>query len=355
MQINLQNLGLTGPSTFSGAPAAPQTINVNTDIGSVALSGGVVLSNELNTQGESTIFATADSASSGAASHLDSSLTISFPQPVSNLGLTISDSAMYDPIDYKITSNTGASVDVASSNGTASIQLPSGGQTFTITPTGGPSGPAGWDYAISNVAFNYDPSDPLSKLPVGNNFTVADTSSGQNGTSAGTAYTGPVQGVSSQMAIVTTDSLNIVANVPNVFIHSGSGTDALDVSKAGGSNVLDGGTGSNFLVGGSGNDTFFVDDRGATADSWSTVNNFHAGDSATIWGVDPNSFALNWADGQGANGFTGLTLHATSNGKPTPSLTLVGYTTADLSNGRLSVSFGTDPGSGSPYMFVHAN
>jgi hypothetical protein len=33
-----------------------------------------------------------------------------------------------------------------------------------------------------------------------------------------------------------------------------------------------------------------------------------------------------------------------------PSLTLTGYTSADLSNGRLSVNFGTDTASGGKYM-----
>ena len=97
-------------------------------------------------------------------------------------------------------------------------------------------------------------------------------------------------------------------------------TDAIAANS--GINVLDGGTGSNFLTGGSGTDTFFVDDRGPTADIWSTVNGFHAGDAATIWGVTPQDFGLTWVDGQGAAGYTGLTLHATASGKPTASLTL---------------------------------
>jgi hypothetical protein len=50
-----------------------------------------------------------------------------------------------------------------------------------------------------------------------------------------------------------------------------------------------------------------------------------------------------------------LTLHATASGKPTASLTLAGFTQADMTNGRLSVSFGTDPASGSAYMYVHEN
>jgi Ca2+-binding RTX toxin-like protein len=127
------------------------------------------------------------------------------------------------------------------------------------------------------------------------------------------------------------------------------------IAVVSGTNVLDGSTGSNFLVGGSGTDTFFVDDRGPLSDIWSTVSGFHAGDAATIWGVTPQDFALSWVDGQGASGYTGLTLHATAPGKPNASLTLAGYTSADLGNGRLSVSFGTDPASRSAYMFIHGN
>jgi Ca2+-binding RTX toxin-like protein len=142
--------------------------------------------------------------------------------------------------------------------------------------------------------------------------------------------------------------------VPNVFIHTGSGEDAIDVSRAGGNNVLDRSTGSNFLVGGSGDDTFFVDDRSPSADIWSTVSDFHAGDAATIFGITQNGFATSWVDGQGATGFTGLTLHVTAPGVPTASLTLAGFSMADLSDGRISTSFGTES-DGTPYLYVHAN
>ncbi len=74
-----------------------------------------------------------------------------------------------------------------------------------------------------------------------------------------------------------------------------------------------------------------------------------------MWGVTAQDFSLNWVDNQGASGYTGLTLHATASGKPTASLSIAGFTSADLSNGRLSVSFGTDAPSGSPYMYVHDN
>jgi serralysin len=182
---------------------------------------------------------------------------------------------------------------------------------------------------------------------------VADISNFAGGTVDMTPYTGPVAGITDEYIRITSDNLNITALSSNVFLHSGSGTDALVAS--GGTNVLDGGTGSNFLTGGSGTDTFFVDDRGATADIWSTVNSFRGGDSATVWGVTQNDFNLAWTDGQGAAGFTGLTVHATAAGKPTASLTLSGYSQSDLTNGRLSVTFGTDAASGSTYMNIHSN
>lgn len=189
--------------------------------------------------------------------------------------------------------------------------------------------------------------------PPPSDLAVIDTTTGQPVTANEQSYTGPVAGLLHEFIDTSSDGLNISVSTPNWFIHSGSGNDAIAVNS--GTNVIDGGTGSNFLVGGSGTDTFFVDDRAALADIWSTVSGFHAGDAATIWGVTQSDFSLNWADGQGATGYTGLTLHATEAGKPTASLTLAGYTTADLSNGRLTVSFGTDSASGSAYMYIHAN
>jgi hypothetical protein len=184
-------------------------------------------------------------------------------------------------------------------------------------------------------------------------LAVLDTTLNQAVTTAPQTYTGPVAGLQSQFINITADNLNIAVSTPGWFIHSGSGTDAITVSS--GTNVVDGGTGSNFLTGGTGTDTFFIDDRNAAADIWSTVNNFHAGDSATIWGVTQAGFTLKWVDGEGAAGFAGLTLHASAAGSPTASLTLSGFTSADLSTGRLSVTYGTDAASASPYAYVHAN
>jgi len=195
------------------------------------------------------------------------------------------------------------------------------------------------------------PPAPGSTPPA--DVAAFDTTTNQPVAAVGQAYPGPVAGLQNEYINITSDNLNVTTSTPNWFVHTGSGDDAIAVNS--GTNVLDGGTGSNFLTGGSGTDTLFVDDRAAPADIWSTAVGFHAGDAATIWGVTPQDFGLAWVDGQGAAGFTGLTLHATAAGRPTASLTLAGYSQADLSNGRLSVTFGTDPASGSAYMFVHGN
>jgi hypothetical protein len=212
---------------------------------------------------------------------------------------------------------------------------------------------AAWAQSTDGLYQFLDGSTPPAGLP-GTNFSVLNTTTDRTLQTNGAPYSGPVSGLQWEYIDSATDNLNVTANVPNVFIHTGSGEDAIDVSHAGGNNVLDGSTGSNFLVGGSGDDTFFVDDRSPSADIWSTVANFHAGDAATIFGVTQQGFTTSWVNGQGATGFTGLTLHVTAPGVPTASLTLPGFSTADLSNGRISTSWGTES-DGTPYLYVHDN
>jgi hypothetical protein len=197
------------------------------------------------------------------------------------------------------------------------------------------------------------PVAPVVTTPA--NFLVTDNTTGVTTGSAGSAYTGPVPGLQLQYTNLSADNLYITATAPNAFIHSGAGDDGIDVSKAGGNNVLDGSTGSNFLIGGGGNDSFFVDDRAPTAAIWSTIANFHAGDSATFWGVSSQDFSLSWLNNQGAAGYTGLTLNAIAPGKPIATMTLAGYSTADLTNGRLTVLTGRDPTTGGAFLYVHGN
>jgi hypothetical protein len=190
-------------------------------------------------------------------------------------------------------------------------------------------------------------------------FTVLNTTTGALSTSPGTPYSGPVAGLQYQYANITTDSLNITATSPNVFISTGSGNDGLNVAGVNGNNVLDGGGGSNFLTGGTGHDQFYVDIRNLSAPVFSTVANFHSGDDLTIWGVTLNDFSVSLLDNVGADGFKGLGFVFSSPNQPAGSAVIAGYSTADLTNGRLSQVLGTTqdlPGlPGSAFLTIHAN
>lgn len=170
-----------------------------------------------------------------------------------------------------------------------------------------------------------------------------------------TLYQGPVAGLNFQYSYTGSDNTNVTATVGNQFVHTGAGTDAIDFRNVIGNNVLDGGTGSNFLVGttnAASHDTFFLDDRSPPADIWSTVVNFHAGDAVTIFGITPTSATVSWVDNQGASGYQGLTAHVVTPGHPEASITLAGLTTADLANGHLSLTYGTEP-DGTPYLYIY--
>ena len=258
---------------------------------------------------------------------------------------TLLDAAIANPAAYGLTNvttpawsgnNGSASSGTLAANGAAAQDQYLFWDTVHPTETG--------HGAIADLA-----EQQLSGVPV---LAAVNTTTGQPVAAQGQPYAGPVGSLQRQYIDITPANLNVSVSTPNWFIHSGSGQDAIAVS--GGNNVLDGGTGSNFLTGGSGTDTFFVDERGATATTWSTVANFHAGDAVTLWGVSQAGFQINYLDGAGAAGATGLTVVAQAAGKPEALLTLPGFTQADLA-GRIGVSFGTDAASGSAYMYIHAN
>ncbi len=193
------------------------------------------------------------------------------------------------------------------------------------------------------------PSPAPAVMPA---VSIADGKTGQViADTLSRAYNGPVKGLLREFIDITKQNLNIVANAPGLFIHTGDGDDAVRLHS--GTNVVDGGAGSNFLTAGIGIDTFFVDARKAASDVWSTISKFHSGDAATVWGISPAS-AVQWVDGAGAAGFTGLTLHAGRAGGPTASVTLAGFSRADMASGKIAASFGRDAASGSDYLYVHA-
>ena len=253
--------------------------------------------------------------------------------------------------------NNGGTASYVSGSGTAALifdyTVGAGQDVSDLAVTAvDPNGATVTDQAGNAADLTGAVMNPAGTLSI-ESIAAFDATSGRPVGVVGQAYTGPVADLQSEYINITSDNLNISMGTPNWFIHTGSGDDAIAASS--GTNVLDGGTGSNFLTGGSGSDTFFVDNRGASADTWSTIVNFGVGDAVTIWGVTPNDFNFDFEDGQGATGFTGLTLHATAPDKPTALVTFSGFTTADLANGRISESSGTEPVSGSEYTYFHAN
>ncbi|MBV8612935.1 MAG: hypothetical protein JOY66_04080, partial [Acetobacteraceae bacterium] len=149
------------------------------------------------------------------------------------------------------------------------------------------------------------------------------------------------------------DRFVVAALRPSVFIQTGTGDDLL-AAQFGGDNVLvDGGGLVNFEIGGLGRDAYFFD-AGHDPLSWNTIVGFHAGDFAAIFGIGPQDVAAGAADGLGAPGYTGLTLRMAAQGGGEALVTLAGYDTGALRDGRLLTAFGTDPANGREYMLIQA-
>lgn len=224
--------------------------------------------------------------------------------------------------------------------------------------------PLSGTYAAADFSINHGAVVYVNPLSIG--IDVYNETLGQTIQALMQTYTGPVSGLDDQYVNLTADNLNITATTPNVFIHTGSGMDGITVTS--GNNILDGSDGSDFMIGGSGNDTFYLDDRNAVTPIFSTIVNFHSGDDVTVWGVDSTNFKLIVLDGQGAPGATGVDLifRNPSNGNNAAndtaygdaSFVLAGYTSADLTNGRLTLSYGHTPDMpglpGSDYATIHA-
>lgn len=140
------------------------------------------------------------------------------------------------------------------------------------------------------------------------------------------------------------DGIAVATNTPDVFIRTGSGTDAIQVTA--GTNVLDGGLGSNFLTGGSGLDTYFTDARGANAGAdsvWTTIRDFQVGEAMTLWGFNPGTSRWWWDKIDGAAGFEGATMRADlqNRGVTDASVTFTGMS-MDEAN-RLTATTGSQP------------
>lgn len=215
------------------------------------------------------------------------------------------------------------------------------------------SGPALVSYGYDATPGATIQTGAVDTAPQPGLISYKDTTSGQAAQEQAQAYAGPVNYLQSQFIWSGPDSANLTSNTPNVFLRGGPGEDALKV--VGGSNVLDGGTGSNFLVGGNGQDggtdTFFIDGRGSNV-TWSTIDNFHHGDAVTLYGFTGGTSTLPAYTTDGAAGYQGATIHSEIRGPGTGvngSMTFAGINAADAAS-KFTTSTGTV--GGIPYLYV---
>ena len=194
---------------------------------------------------------------------------------------------------------------------------------------------------------NGNSSTALTTTATAPAFGYTDTTTSTSGAVTPDLYSGPVDYLQYQYIWGSTDNVAIGANRNNAFLHGGTGDDALAVN--GGSNVLDGGAGSNFLVGAAGadggTDTFFVDGRGAAV-TWSSIVNFHHGDSVALFGFTSGVSTQPLTDNEGAAGYTGATIHSELGGAGTginASITFAGISAADA-QAKFTYSVGTTNG-----------
>jgi len=242
---------------------------------------------------------------------------------------------------------------------TAISTLALGGQAYDLAAAaGGPLGPLVTKYTGSNLANQIDAQRKAQAgTPYGIAYTDVDTAA--LGYTDGDAYSGPAAGLQHQYIWGSTDKAAIGAGAGNVFLRGGSGDDAISV--AGGTNVLDGGTGSSFLVGGTGagSDAFLVDGRGAGV-TWSTIVNFHAGDSATVFGFNPGVSTQPFTALDGIGGYQGLTIHSELGGAGTgvnASMTFAGIdqATADAHFTITSGALGAGTANSTGYLYIQYN
>ena len=244
----------------------------------------------------------------------------------------------FDSVSYNVTSATGGDL-VLSQSGVALGSIAFSG-----------------DYALNSFAISTSAQTGITTLtatgaaPQRVSFT--DTASNTQGADGATYYTGPVSYLQWQYIWSSADGVAMAGQADNMFLHGGSGDDAL--SALGGNNVLDGGGGSNFLVGGTGadggTDTFFVDGRGGAV-TWSSIVNFHHGDSATIFGFTQGTSTLPLTANDGAAGYTGATIHSELAGAGTgvnASITFAGVSATDAQDvsqgGKFTYSYGVTGG-----------
>jgi len=196
-------------------------------------------------------------------------------------------------------------------------------------------------------------------------FQVVDQTTQQVFLAEGIAYSGPggpgtLTQISQQFVDITTDNLNITSDGPRTFIHSGAGDDVLQAtplssSNQGSGHIFNAAGGSNVLIGNDGVNGF-KDILMADADPTKSVTNlfqgFESGDDIVVRGLTLQDFTYSATDNAAR---TQLQITATQIANPAieTSIMVSGFTTQDLSNGKLIMGFSSD-GLGSNFMVLNA-
>jgi len=271
-----------------------------------------------------------------------------------------SDGSFSKPVEYKASAapftDPGASASAGQTTRwgdySTAVPDPANPHAFWISNEYGISpGTNQWGTATAHVIAN--PTTP----PNGGALQFVDQTAAASGTVAMDLPTaGGPNYLQGQYIYGGSDNMLFSTQSPNAFIHSGAGNDAIQVTS--GQNVLDGGLGSNFLTGGTGADTFFTDARGSGA-VWNTIQNFNAGDAATLWGFTPGVSSYHWdAVVSGAAGSQGATLRANivgGNGRTgsgvDASITFAGMSVSQAEH--LQIAAGSQPGGNYLYISDH--
>ncbi len=135
----------------------------------------------------------------------------------------------------------------------------------------------------------------------------------------------------------------VIPQMENLEVGGGSGSDLLIAS--GGNNILVAGAKSSWLSGGDGKDTFVMQDANVTGtENWSTITNFHDGDTLNVTGMASGDWSYSWWNKLGTPGYEGATLLATSLTHPglMELVTFTGLSLSDVAGLKLtSTSDGT--------------
>lgn len=354
---NITNVALP---TITGVGNNGDTVTVydgTTVIGTGTVSGGVwsVGATVNLTEGSNAITATQANTLGDLVSNASAVLAVT----LDTVAPVVTDLFAANPLDSHAGGIVFSQMVAGGGSPDATVTISEAGQTIATTQAN-PSGAWGFDPSSlgqgshslvaseTDLAGNTGSTFPLTAPDL--RFGAVDVTTSTSGLVAGSDYTGPVSYLQAEYAYTGSDNAVISARVANVFIHGGSGEEAL-AAKAG-SNVLEGGGNSNWLVGASGTDggtdTFFVDGRGGQT-TWDTLLNFHAGDSLTLWGFNGTNGSTTWVGDQGATGYKGATLHVDfNNGSGASAL----ITLAGLSGTSAHFATSTGASNGVDYLMV---